>query len=124
MGRAQRRKGGVGEREVAAIFREHGWPEAKRSGDAGQLDGDLDHTDPFYVEVRRRERLDIPAWLREIAEECPADKRPLLVFRRSREGWHACLPLHDFLGLIQLLKQQLDHERKGELHGRDGEPAP
>lgn len=100
MGKAERRKGAAAEREVAAIFREHGWPEAKRSGDAGQADGDLDHTGPFYVEVRRRETLAIPAWLREIEDECPPGKRRLLVFRRSAEPWHVALPLTDFLELL------------------------
>jgi len=100
MGRAERRKGANGEREVAGIFGRFGFELAKRSGDAGQRDGDLDHVGSFYVEVRRREALEIPAWLREIEAECPAGLIGLLVFRRSRMPWHVCLPLGPFLTLV------------------------
>jgi len=101
MGRSQRRKGADAEREVARIFGAHGFSKAKRSGDAGQLDGDLDHVDGFYVEVRRRETLAVPTWLREVREACPDHLIGLLVFRRSRMDWHVCLPLKQFLGLLR-----------------------
>jgi len=100
VGRAQRRKGAAAEREVAEVFARHGFDLAKRSGDAGQRDGDLDHVGIFYVEVRRRETLAVPAWLREVASKCPPDMVGLLVFRRSRMAWQACLPLGQFLALL------------------------
>lgn len=100
MGRGQRRKGAAGEREVAEIFTRHGFELAKRSGDAGQRDGDIDHVGIFYVEVRRRETLAIPAWLREVAAKCPPDMVGVLVFRRSRMAWQACLTLGQFLALL------------------------
>jgi hypothetical protein len=100
MGRAERRKGATGEREVAGIFGRFGFDLAKRSGDAGQRDGDLDHVGNFYVEVRRRETLEILAWLREVAGECPPGLIGLLVFRRSRMPWHVSLPLGPFLALV------------------------
>jgi hypothetical protein len=96
----KRTKGHNAEREVAKIFVAHGWDGAKRSGEAGQLDGDLDHTEPFYCEVRRRETLALPAWIAEVEGECPPHLIPLLIYRRSRMPWQANLPLVKLLQLI------------------------
>jgi len=101
MGRAERNKGKAAEREVAHIFAAHGWGDAKRSGDAGQPDGDLDHVEPFYAEVRRREQLALPAWIKEVEAECPKDLTPIIVFRRSRMAWQVCIALDSFLRHIR-----------------------
>ena len=100
MGRSERRKGKVGELEVAKLFVANGWPQTKRSGDSGQLDGDLDHTHPFYTEVRRREQLALPAWIAEVEGECPPGLIPLIAYRRSHMAWQANLPLDALLNLV------------------------
>jgi hypothetical protein len=104
VGVSERNKGKVGEREVAALLAE-GWPEqfgaAKRSGDAGQADGDLDHVDPFFVQVKRRENLALPQWIKEVEAECPDYLTPLIVYRRSRMEWRADLQLAAFIRHIR-----------------------
>lgn len=108
MGRASRQKGKAGEREVVRLFLAAGIPCRRdwesQSKPGGQEDGDLAiGGDGFpvevYAEVRRRERLDIPGWNREVAEK-KGDKQGALIYRRSREGWHVSLSLEDYIELL------------------------
>jgi hypothetical protein len=99
MSAKSRRKGQVAEREVAAIFTDAGIP-MRRSGIEGQLEGDLSNDRNLYVEVRRRETLSIPSWIREV-EEKKGDRQGALVFRRSKEPWHVAIPLRDYIGLLR-----------------------
>lgn len=95
MGKPSRQKGARGEREVRDALRAHGL-EARRDG---RLDDDLDHNvEPFHLEVKRTERIEITKWL-EQAERDAGDRIPAVVFRRSREPWRIVLPLDAFLSL-------------------------
>ena len=98
-GAASRRKGKTSEQEAVDILKEAGYPRAKRSGVAGQVDGDLHHTGDWQIEVKRRETLALPAWWRQATETCAEDKTPLRVYRRSNERWMAVLYLDDLLAL-------------------------
>lgn len=107
MGKPSRDKGKRGERAVCARFVAKGIPCNRawegQSKPGGQLDGDLDlPTDlPLdYAEVRYRETLNIPAWLREIEERAPEGARRALIFRRSREDWTVAVPLDQYLDLL------------------------
>ncbi|HZQ03703.1 MAG TPA: hypothetical protein VFA88_06770 [Gaiellaceae bacterium] len=101
MARAEREKGKRGELEVAAILRAHGFA-ARRDG---RLDADLVHDlDGYHFEVRRRERLDLPAWTRD-AESAAAGRVPVVAYRRSRERWYAVLPLADLAHLLALARE-------------------
>lgn len=110
MAKASRDKGKVAEREVAGIFNVQGlpcrraWEDQSKPG--GQEDGDLvvGLPDPPYIEVRRRETLSIPAWLREV-EEGAGGRRHALIFRRSREPWHAAIPLDHYVTLLKAEQQ-------------------
>jgi hypothetical protein len=100
MGKSERRKGVVGEQDVVKCFREYGFPDARRTGVAGQEDGDIASAGPYMVEVKRVERLDIPSWWAKLLGRALAkDRIPLLVFRRSSEPWKVCVDLDYFLML-------------------------
>ncbi len=98
-GRPSRRKGNRGENEVAECFRQAGYTVERRGVGFSGDDLRVQELPEFYLEVRRRERLMIPQWCREIAEKGQG-KVPVLIFRRSRERWHVCLSLEDFLNLL------------------------
>ena len=98
MGAASRRKGKANELAVAHAFQDNGWPDACRNTIDGQIEGDLLNV-PDYTEVRRRETLAIPAWIRE-CEEKSGERDWALVFRRSREPWSVCVSLGHYLDLI------------------------
>ena len=97
-GRGSRQKGKVGELDIVHAFQDAGFPEAHRNTIDGQVDGDIAKV-PDYTEVRRRETLAIPAWVRECEERCPEGRDWALVFRRSREPWTVCISLDHYLRL-------------------------
>lgn len=106
-GRASRRKGSRGELEVAKVFADHGF-NVRRTPNSGGLSikGDLIGLDGYSVEVKRQERLAIPAWLRQAHRDAGIDV-PLLIFRTSAtlkadplSRWHVTLPLDDFAALL------------------------
>ncbi|MCC5794957.1 MAG: hypothetical protein JJT85_09505 [Chromatiales bacterium] len=101
MGKHSRDKGKRGERELAAVLTAAGFP-ARRGrqycGDPSAPDVVADL--PFFVEVKRTERLSVY----EAIEQAEADSagRPVLVaHRRNGKPWLAILPLQDFLRLLQ-----------------------
>ena len=96
MGKSSKAKGAAGELEVAKIFQTSGWPDARRSGVAGQAGGDLMNCEPYVVEVKRRESQNIAAALRQVEAVTPDDLYSLVVHRTSRQPWLATLRLADF----------------------------
>jgi hypothetical protein len=109
--RASREKGKRGEREVvqahlaAGIPARRDWESQSKPG--GQVDGDValdvggeGFPIEVYTEVRRREQLRIPAWLREVAER-KGDRLGVIVHRRNGEPWGVSLSLEDYLSLLK-----------------------
>lgn len=114
-----RRKGKGAELEVVHLLQANGWPDARRSGDAGQIDGDIENgPDGMLLEVRRREALRIGEWCREVEAEAVARANgevPVLAFRQSNQPWRAVLPLTDLLALLAERDDLLDRLRAGPL---------
>jgi hypothetical protein len=103
--RAQpRSKGNRAEREVIDILRAHGWTGARRNFQSGgQGGGDvIGGPDGFNVEVKHRERCSIWEWIAQSEADARPTETGLVVFRRNRSPWYACLPLEELLALIAL----------------------
>ena len=105
MSRSERDKGAAGEREVAAIFRAHGFDCDRVPNSGGlRLKGDLYGSRyrrlPCHVEVKRQERAQIWAWWAQATSEAEEDVRPVLAFRRNRSEWLAVVRLDDLLELL------------------------
>lgn len=103
MGRSQRVKGAVGEREVVNILKKRGYLDARRVPNSGGLHekGDIaDSIDGFHLEVKRQEVIKILEWCRQSESEAEG-RTPLVIFRRSRDKWRVTLPLSDFLDLLE-----------------------
>lgn len=110
-GSAARRKGLVGERDVADRFRAAGWTVRGLEGsgdwlalrpaeygeheDAGTYE--IRPASTLHVECKRQERLRLPEWLEQAANEAPPGVAPLVVFRQNRGEWYVCLRLADYL---------------------------
>jgi Holliday junction resolvase len=106
MGREARRKGADAEREVANIFRAAGFDVDRVPNSGGlKIKGDLTGLAGMHCEVKRQETLKLPAWLEQAREEAPEGAVPLVIFRRSREDWHAVIPLD---ALVELLPTEPD----------------
>jgi Holliday junction resolvase len=99
--RRERDKGATGEREVAAIFRAHGFDCDRVPNSGGlRLKGDLYGVLPVHVEVKRQERAQVWQWWEQAVSEAPEGVRPVLAFRRSRSEWLAVVRLDDLVGLL------------------------
>ena len=105
MGKASRTKGARGELEIVALLRDHGWPRARRTHDGREQAqrGDIANGPAgVYWEVKRQERLNVPAALAQVERDAPPLDLPILVHRPSRQDWMATLPLDELLSLLQL----------------------
>ena len=97
-----RRKGAVGEREIAKYLREHGFTEARRGQ---QFKGGADSPDVvgltgFHIEVKRVERLDLNAAMEQSIRDSAPDEKPIVVHRRNNDYWKVTMRLDDFMEVI------------------------
>lgn len=107
-GKSSRRKGAAAEREWCHYLSDHGFPDATRNRIG--VDGD-DILHPLMhqisYEVKRQEKLSIPAWLRQAEEQAAPNRTPVLAFRQNSQPWRVVIPADHYL---QLLKEQPDAE--------------
>lgn len=97
-----RRKGAVGEREIAKYLRDHGFTEAKRGQ---QYKGGADSPDVtgltgFHIEVKRVERLELNAAMEQSIKDSGKDEIPIVVHRRNNDYWKVTMRLDDFMEVI------------------------
>ena len=97
-----RRKGVVGEREIAKYLRDHGFTEARRGQ---QFKGGADSPDVvgltgFHVEVKRVERLDLNAAMEQSIRDSAPNETPIVVHRRNNDYWKVTMRLDDFMEVI------------------------
>lgn len=100
MPKMSRTKGKLGEAQVVALARDAGFPDANRSWQTPQLDGDLQGIPGVHLEVRRREGTSVEAWAKEVEQKCRNGNLPVVAWRRSNQPWRATLPLTDLLELL------------------------
>ena len=109
------RKGADGERELAALLREYGYP-VERGGSLsfGEVP-DLTGLPGVHIEVKRVERLNVPEAMKQAMRDAEKfhDGAPTLFHRRSREPWLVTMRLHDWIALYDRQKAAETDERKG-----------
>jgi hypothetical protein len=90
----------IGEREVARIWQAAGF-------DLRNLEATGDHLVicangvTIHSETKRAERLKLPEWLRQAADEAPQGTVPVVAFRQNRGEWYAALPLASLAELMR-----------------------
>lgn len=100
-----KRKGSGGERELLRILSEHG--EAVRNDQrytGGAGNPDIRFTlggEVLHCEVKRCERLSLPAAIRQAEGDAAAGTIPVVIHRRNREPWRITLRLEDFFRLAK-----------------------
>ena len=95
---SERRKGLVGEAEVAALYRLAGfeWRGLEAEGDGLALGFGTTH----HVEVKRQEVARPWAWQVQAVVDAPPHTLPVVAFRRSRSPWWAMTPLDELLAAL------------------------
>ena len=89
-GRSSKTKGAGGEREVAKILAAAGLIEAARmplSGAIPDFPGDV-RLDGYSVEVKRTERFQVWAALKQAYAAASGGRIPVVIFRRNQGEWH------------------------------------
>ena len=110
-GAGNRIKGKNGELEIVKSLTSHGF-KARRTGDSGQIDGDLQLDIPLYMEIRRRERVRLDAWMNEVVGEeaiVSSERRrklPLLVSRISGGSWNASIRWDHMVAILESLDRR------------------
>jgi len=109
MGKAQRDKGKLGEREVAHLLVQHGFEEGRRTaqycgntGDASDVVG----LPGYHIEVKRCETTKIHEWMAQATRDAKPNEVPIVCHRRSRENWLVTLPLEAFLDECSKAKKE------------------
>lgn len=104
-GRGSKNKGREGEKEFAALLAAFGYI-AYRDGkqfftpEGVRIHRDVQHNVPgIHFEVKRREKVDVPAWMRQAKEES-GDAVPVVAWRGNRQPWRIIMDADDFLRLI------------------------
>lgn len=104
-GLTSRSKGKNGELEIVHVLRAHGWPLAQRTHDGrvqasrGDISGG---PEGVHFEVKRHERLSVPAAFDQIRRDANPLDLPVLIHRPSRHDWMATLELLELLPLLRL----------------------
>ena len=119
MGRGERDKGARGQREAMALIVGFGGV-VHRGAQGGANDADPDLRVEFgkwrlAVEVKRRERLDLPGWWRQAVGYAAAggeDVVPVVMWRRSREEWLAAVRAEMLMGLLGRLARAVELLKK------------
>ena len=101
MGKGAQRKGADGERELAALLRERGYSIRRGGSLSFGTVPDLIGLSGIHIEVKRVERLNVPAAFRQAQRDSErfGDGAPALFHRRSREPWLVTMELKDWLKL-------------------------
>jgi hypothetical protein len=108
LGKSQRTKGAVGEREVADIFSKalQRGPFKRNIGQARDGGNDI-NIGPLVVEVKRRKTLGtVYGWLQQAADAVrqrlnPGAHKPVVVARQDGGAWIVVIGLQDFLELTK-----------------------
>lgn len=93
-----RRKGKVGELELAKELRKYGF-DTRRGQQYCGANGDADVVGipGLHIECKRVERLNVENALRQAEADAKAGEIPALMHRANREEWKVTLRLKDFM---------------------------
>lgn len=101
IGRKSQRKGADGERELADIFRQHGYPVERGGSLSYGTVPDLTGLPDIHIEVKRCEQVRLSEWVAQARYDADRfkDGAPTVFHRRSREPWLVTMQLADWLKL-------------------------
>lgn len=97
MSSSQRNKGANAEREVVKIFKDHGFNARRGMVFYHEPDMVVDDIPDIHFEIKRQEKIAMPAWIRQSTEACKEGESPCVIFRQNRQDWWIALPLNKWL---------------------------
>jgi hypothetical protein len=102
MSKYERNKGAAAERDAAKLWREIGFPFAKRNITQYQSKSgrDLSDTKPFLVQCKCGKHINVWEALSEATMEAKAEEIPLAMVRKDRDEWVVVIKWHDFVKVL------------------------
>lgn len=101
MGKSQRTKGAVGEREVCHLIQDVLGVNAKRNLSQTREGGCDIAVGPYHIEVKRRARIGgIYDWIGQARGSCKDGKRPVVFCRADGEKWLVVMTAEEALRLL------------------------
>ena len=103
MGKMSQKKGRNAELELCRILNDNGVPATPGTALNYGAEPDIRGVEGFHCEVKRHERIEIGAWMKQATEDAKKfnDGWPCVIHRRSREGWKVTLPLEAWMELYK-----------------------
>ena len=110
-----KQKGKRGELEVAAILRNAGFKNARRSQQFAGMNGDADVVglDGVHLEVKRNERLNIYEAMEQAQRDAKGMEIPWVVHRKNNKPWLCTMTFEEAILLYRLAG--LDEKQDGDL---------
>ncbi len=120
MSKMSRDKGKRGEREIAALFRAHGFNARRGQQFRGGGDSpDIIHDIPgLHVEVKFRENVSPYAALDQVSRDAALEDTPVVFMRKLRKPWIVIMDADDFLDLMGDRQAYLDFKEMEREYGR------
>ena len=117
MGKASRDKGKRGEREIAALFRAHGFQARRGQQFKGGGDSpDVVHNIPgLHVEVKFRENVSLYAALDQVSRDAAVEDTPVVFMRKLRKPWIMVIDADDFLDLVEDRRKYVEDQELKEM---------
>lgn len=115
MPKNSRRKGAVGERELAKVLQEYGYTEAKRGQQYCGINGNADVVDALphiHIECKRVERLNIYEAMAQAKRDANG-KMPAVFHRKNREKWLVTMELSDFMEIYKKYEERIKENGEG-----------
>lgn len=99
-----KRKGKVGENEIAHIFREYGFEDARRGVQYNGADGSADviGLPHIHAEIKRTQKLNIYDAMEQAIGDAREGEIPAVFHRRNRDYWKVTLRLEDFMEIYKV----------------------
>jgi hypothetical protein len=105
MGKSQRTKGAVYEREIVDILKAAGYDAARNLQQTRDGGGDI-IVDKYLFECKRRARLSVYEWMDQASKACDVYHKPVVVTRADRRENLAILNFTHLLDLIRELEYE------------------
>lgn len=123
-GKSSQRKGAQGERELAKLLEEEGYP-MERGGACFGTVPDLVGLPGIHVEVKRVEKLNVSEAMRQAERDADRflDGAPTVFHRRNREPWLVTMRFSDWLAMYKAGCEAAEGHRSAASSGRINEHA-
>jgi Holliday junction resolvase len=96
-------KGKAGERELANLFKDYGFKQARRSQQYAGInnDADLAGVPMLHVEVKRVERLNIDKAVEQMQQDKRDDELGIVAHRKNGKPWKVTMTFDEFMEIYK-----------------------